>query len=430
MSEIILHKLTAKQACQPFIKSESGRTDMGKHILLIGMSTEDLAAESAESSPAIANITALKETLLAEVDGLRHDQITTLVNPVMWQMRHAIALMTYRCRHGDLCLIYYSGCGVIDACSGKFYLTASDTQLDAITTTAISSDYIRQALPSLQTGLNRVMILDCIWGALPSEPATPPSAPDNQLSIDRLADCNCALFTALGSNAQPWPVTDAGLSLYTQLLIEGITTGLADTDADGHISVGDLQTYMAQTLTETEFDIFPIGLYPANNHDDPEAKSANASLLPVKPYSPEQEYRRSVEQYARHGHISSTNRNILDFLRYQLGITPHQSQAIEADVMTPHVNYQENCDRYRQAFMAALDLENPLGKPLKKWLQHLQGELSLSYEDVSGIEAQILARHQPYTSLQTLPQWLPPVDTPKLPAHHPNGQSERDHYIG
>lgn len=420
---------------------------MGKHMLLIGVGAGKIATDHAESWPAISNITALKKTLLTEVDGLRDDHIVTLVNPDLRQMLHAIALMTYRCRHGDLCLIYYAGCGVIDAQSGQFYLTAKDTQLDAITTTAISSDYIHQALPSLQAELNRVLILDCMWGALPPQRTAPIVVePDRCLSAAHLADCNCALFTALGSNAHPWPMGDRGLSLYTQNLVEGIATGLADIDADGIISIGDLQAYMAQTLGEADVDLFPISLVPqeptalvlqedkVSKNDKGEvsrtvSNSPKAPILAVKPYSPEREYRRSVEVYARHGQISPADRNILEFLRYQLGITLHQSQVIEADVMAPHANYQENCDLYRQAFRAALELETPLGKPLKKWLRHLQGELSLSYEDVSTIEAQVLA--QPYPELQTLPQWLTPVSTPKLPAHQQNGgHSSRAHYIG
>ncbi|MEL6128786.1 MAG: hypothetical protein AAFR30_02650 [Cyanobacteria bacterium J06628_4] len=394
---------------------------MGKHILLIGVSEGELATEHTERSPAIANITALKETLLAEIDGLRADQVITLINPDLRQMRHAIALMTYRCRHGDLCLIYYTGCGVIDARTGTIYLPANDTRLDTLTNTAISSDYIRQALPSLQEGLSRVMILDCMWGALPPRGSGNGSdglAPHpGRLSATQLADCNCALFTALGSNAQPWPRANADLSLYTHCLIEGITTGLADVDADGSISMGDLQTYMAQALTETNQEIFPIAL----------GASAQEILLPAKPYSPEREYRRSVAEYAQkhQGHISPTERNILEFLRHQLGITPQQAVDIEADVMKPYVVHQENCDRYRHAFMTALELEAPLGKPLKKWLRHLQGELALTYDEVSTIEAQILSHHQP-AALQTLPRWLTPVEPPKLPAHSPNGHSSRN----
>ena len=403
---------------------------MGKHILLIGVSEGELATDHTEHSPAIANITALKETLLTEIDGLRDDQVITLINPDLRQMRHAIALMTYRCRHGDLCLIYYTGCGVIDARTGTIYLPANDTRLDALTTTAISSDYIRQALPSIQEGLSRVMILDCMWGALPAqtsghgsghgtgrlEPGLTPHP--SRLSATQLADCNCALFTALGSNTQPWPKANADLSLYTHCLIEGIATGLADVDADGNISMGDLQTYMAQALRETNQEILPIALG---------AGSAQDVLLPAKPYSPEREYHRSVAEYAQkhQGHISPTERNILEFLRHQLGITPQQAVDIEADVMKPYVVHQENCDRYRHAFMTALELEAPLGNPLKKWLRHLQGELALSYEEVSTIEAQILSHHQP-AGLQTLPRWLTPVEPPKLPAHSPNGHSSRN----
>lgn len=405
-----------------------------KHILLIGVSAGELATEHGKGSPAIANVTALKETLL-EIEGLRQDQITTLINPDLKQMSHAIVVMAYRCRQGDLCLIYYTGCGVMDT-TGTFYLPAHDTQLEAITTTAISSDYIRQVLPSNKDDLQRVMILDCLWGALPAQSAQsqeinqeigqeigpkinqtipktgqePPRTPAHGLQ-SRLADCNCTLLTAMGSVAHPWPIADLGLSLYTQYLIEGLTTGLADIDADGGISSRDLQTYLEQSLDAANLQLLPIAAYG----DD-----AHRPMLSVPVYSPEREYRRSVQDYAhRHrGHIPPECRDVLDFLRHQLEITLDQSQAIEAKVMAPYAKHRENCDRYRHALTTALALEKPLGQPLQKWLRHLQGDLALSHEDVSTIEAQIL--EQPHTYSQ-LPQWLTPVDLPKLPASSPNG---------
>ena len=399
---------------------------MGKHILLIAVNTGELVTEYTSESPAIANVTALRKALLSEVEDLREDQVITLINPNLRQLRHALALVTYQCRHDDLCLIYYTGCGVIDPHSGAIYLAASDTQPDAITTTAISSDYIRHALPSLHTELSRVMILDCMWGSLPSRTMPYLSTnlePSNRLAAGHLADCNCALFTALGSHASPWPrMDDAELSLYTQCLIEGLTTGLADIDADGGISINDLQAYMAQSLSQTHYDIVPLSLC-SSDHKKPDDRST--PVLRVQPYSPEREYRRCVEDYAhRHrGHIAPHHRNILEFLRYQLGITLDQSQAIEVEVMAPYAEHQENCDRYRQALLAALDLEDPLGKPLRKWLRHLQSELSLNYEDVSTIEAQVLAQTVPQTHLQALPRWLTPVDRPQLPARVSNQSS-------
>lgn len=409
---------------------------MGKHILLIGVTAGELVAKFTENSPAIANVTALQNTLLSNIDGLREDHVTTLINPNLRQMRHALALMTYRCRHDDLCLVYYTGCGVMDPETGRLYLPASDTQLNAITTTAISSDYIRQALPSLQEDLNRVMVLDCLWTSLPQtssqtdkitdSPSLPQQAigPDHYLSIPYLADCNCALLTALASAANPWPITDLGLTLYTHCLVEGITTGLADTDADGGLSIDDLQTYMTQTLGDAE--IFPVALHVSHTH-------ANIPLLPIHPYSPEREYRRTFEDYARRhqGYIPPNCQNVLEFLRHQLGITTAQSQAIETEVMAPYAQHQENCDRYRQALLTALTLENPLEQPLKKWLRHLQGELALSYEDIAIIEAQIREPqiHESLTQLQTLPQWLTPTNQrPKLPAQSPNGHSNTHHY--
>ncbi|MEM9164901.1 MAG: hypothetical protein AAGC54_17760 [Cyanobacteria bacterium P01_F01_bin.4] len=406
---------------------------MGKQILLIGLSAGELAAEHPGPSPAIANVTALKQTLLTEIADLRDDQIVTLINPKLRQLRHEIVRMNYRCRRGDLCLIYYTGCGVIDADSGMIYLPAKDTQLDRLTDTSISGDFIRRALPAMRDGLNRVMILDCLWGAVPSqqivetdhfaadsfEPRPPQKGTNHGRSLTQslphLADYNCALLTALGSAARPWPMTDLGLSLYTHALIKGITTGLADLDADGDISVGDLQAYLSQSLAEADVESLPIALYAPSD-------SPQIALMSAPAYSPEREYRRSVEEYVQRyqGHIPPASRDILEFLRRQLGITIDQSQAIEADVLQPFDDREEICDRYRDAFQAAVQLESPLGTPLKKWLRHLQQQLTLSHDDVCAIEAQVLAHNRPYENFPASAQWLEPADAQallKLPAH-------------
>ncbi|MEM8807553.1 MAG: hypothetical protein AAGF01_16160 [Cyanobacteria bacterium P01_G01_bin.38] len=421
---------------------------MGKQILLIGVSAGELAAEHPGPSPAIANVTALKQTLLSAIAGLRDDQVVTLINPKLRQLRHEIVRMNYRCRRGDLCLIYYTGCGVIEADSGMIYLPAKDTQLDRLTDTSISGDFIRRALPAMRDGLDRVMVLDCLWGAVPSQQpietdnfetaslstdgfesgsfesgSFTPSPPQNGAangrsltqSLPHLADCNCALLTALGSVARPWPMTDLGLSLYTHSLIKGITTGLADLDADGHISVGDLQAYLSQSLAEANVESLPIALYAPSD-------SPQITLMPAPAYSPEREYRRSIEEYVQRyqGHIPPASRDILEFLRRQLGITIDQSQAIEADVLQPFDDREEICDRYRDAFQSAIQLEFPLDTPLKKWLRHLQHQLALSYEDVCAIEAQVLAQDRPYENFPASPQWIQPADAQtllKLPAH-------------
>lgn len=376
---------------------------MGKHILLIGVEAGH------GPSPAIANVTALQHTLLTEVEELRDDQITVLINPELRQLRHSVALMSYRCRRGDVCLIYYTGCGIV-ASDGSFYLPAHDTDFSRLPTTALSSDYIRHALPSTKENVQRVMVLDCLWQTRPLETAT--LAPIKQLEpvepkLAHLADCNCTLLTAQGTLAHPWPITDLGISLYTQWLMEGITTGLADMDADGGISVNDIHTYMEHSLGKAHGDLWPMMAH-GGKYD------IHQSLMSVKKYSPEREYRRSLEGYAhRHrGHIPMDCRNVLEFLRHQLGLSLHQSQAIEVEVMAPYADHQDNCDRYRQALATALALENPLGQPLRKWLRHLQGELSLSYEDICAIENQLLAQGA-YPQLTQ----LIPAEPPKLPGH-------------
>ncbi|MBT9311677.1 caspase family protein [Leptothoe kymatousa] len=392
---------------------------MGKHILLVGVEAEHLTPGP---SPAIANVTALQQALLTEIEEVRDDQITTLLNPNLGELRHALALMTYRCRRGDLCMIYYTGCGVI-APNGTLYLPASDTDGKNLSTTAISSDYIRQALPSVKENIHRVMILDCLWRTLPPaavKKMSPANHPEvDRLGLSRLADCNAIVLTARGSLANPWPVTDLGLSLYTQRLIDGLTSGLADMDADGGISVNDIQSYMGHSLGESNADLWPMMA-----HDENQVNGADRPLMSIKTYSPEREYRRSLESYAkRHrGHIPGDCRNVLEFLRHQLGLTVHQGQLIELDVMAPYTDHQDNCDRYRQALMTAFSLENPLGQPLKKWLRHLQGELALTHEDVAAIETQLLTQ-EPYPQLTHLPMLS--GEQPKLPSHNGHGNSTR-----
>ncbi|NEP16121.1 MAG: hypothetical protein F6J97_04365 [Leptolyngbya sp. SIO4C1] len=377
---------------------------MGKQILLIGVSESALDEERPGLSPAVRNVEALRQTLLAEIEDLRDDQVAMLINPNVRQMRHEIALLSYRCRRGDLCLIYFAGCGIIDAEAGLFYLAAHDTQITNLARTAVSSRFIQQALPARDT-LSRVTILDCCWGALPSKnPDISRMTLTN--SLPGLAQENGALLTMLGSVTRPWPLAKSGLSRYTQSVIDGIETGLADLDADGEISVSDLHGFLHQSLSESSSERLSVALYAPG-------ESAQISLMQLPAFAPEREYRRSVEEYVHRnrGYIKPAERDILEFLRRQLGITFELSQSIEETVMQPYEARRDSLEMYRQAFEAALQLENPIGVPLRKWLKHLQGNLALDYDDVSTIEAQVLMQYQEQPQLQpeTAARWLEPA---------------------
>lgn len=379
---------------------------MSRKALLIGLNVYSFIESKQADSPALQNLEALQQVLLSNIGQFEEADIETLINPDAQQIRQAIERFSSHCRPRDLRLLYFCGLGLIDPHTHRFYLAGYDTQPQNLLNTAISDEFMRGLL-SRSHSRRQVVLLDTCWGQPEVTPAAGIPTSQAHWLMAPLAGEHRAVLVAQNA-AEGWSLADSGLSEYTHSLIEGIETGLADMGADGMISIDDLHQYLEQNLERLSLRTQALLHAPG--------ESSEIQLFHLSQYVPETEYRRSVEEYVTkdQGAITDQSRQVLDFLRTHLGISPEVSQAIEADVLRPYQERQERLNRYEQVFTEAIQLENPPRKSIRRWLRHLQQTLSLTYADVTPIEARILADHtlpfsRPTPRLEPLRSEVSPV---------------------
>ncbi|HEY9667565.1 MAG TPA: SH3 domain-containing protein, partial [Coleofasciculaceae cyanobacterium] len=192
------------------------------------------------------------------------------------------------------------------------------------------------------------------------------------------------------------------LSIYTNYLIEGISTGGADQDKDGAVSVDELHDYAKRKVQDT---------VPKMNPEIYAIKEGyKIRLAKATPSDPKLKYHREVEQIAHNGDISLVGRTVLDQKRKQLKLSLEEADAIEEEVLRPQREYQQNLERYEQYFVAAITREHPLSEFTRNELKQLQQVCELTNEDVASIEA----RWTPLKkgTVLSIPSELTPVESP------------------
>lgn len=391
---------------------------MGKKALLIGLSTYQTLGYGALVSPALRNLKALNRVLQSNIGQFCESEIATLINPDSQQVRQAIEHLGSRCQPDDVRVLYFCGLGLIESQSQQLYLSAYDTQPNNLLSTAISSQFI-QAVLDHSHSRNQLILIDCCWEQLPhlELPVIRSSTPE--MPIIKLGGAHRAALCAFNPMEMGWPTTHGGLSDYTQALVEGIGTGLADTGADGYLSAYDLHQYVEDSLHRSATTTQLLLHAPQD--------SAHIHLFQLPEYQPEAEYRCSVEEYAAkdRGELSDQSRKVLSFLREHIGLSAETADAIESDVLKPYRERRERLQRYEQAFREATQLESPPRQSLRRWLKHLQQALELGYEDVTRIETRVISNqesHQPFQSrshpVEETPATSPAVVPPSIELNH------------
>lgn len=379
---------------------------MGQKALLIGQSTYVFLDNKPFSAAGVwKNLQAVEAVLRSDVAQFSEGDIEILVDADAQQLRQAIEHFGAHCSHDDLRLLYFCGLGLIDDRTGKSYIATCDTQPHNLSTTAVSDDFMRGVLGKCHS--HRQLL--CVDSGLPllmegemARDIHPYANGHNADFFSHIASDHRAILTGVnlfdGSSRRSTEV-----SCFTHHLVEGIESGLADLGADGYISVLDIYQYLQLQIHEEDWN-GKISLYA------PET-SADIRLFKLPQYQPEVEYRRGVEEYvaAEGGMIGAQGRSVLDFLRHNLGLTLEVSEKIEAEVLRPYQERQARLQQYEAAFREAIELENPPGRSLRRWLKHLQQNLSLSFEDTAEIEARMAVG-----GVATLSQSLPASQTTEI----------------
>ncbi len=337
---------------------------MSKKIaLLIGVSDDELGTQQ---STAVKNAEAMQQVLTDPERGdFAATDVMVLRNPDRPTMAESIQSLYAHCQPEDWVLLYFSGPAIVEG--GEVYFTSGTLKGQGVLAAdrALAARSV-QSWMAQSRSQRQVVILDTYWRA--GEQA-------GRVNLSQgLAATSTAILTA-STSSQATLVSAGGESVYTHYLIEGLRTGAADGDGDGVIGVEELHTYASRKLKQAAPALTPALYLPLGSQEIWLAKSPQTD--------PRLDYRRQAEQWAHEGRFSFPARRSLNQLRLQLGIGLEVADAIEAEVLQPHRDYQDRVAQYEQMRDKFLQAETTLSQQALGHLNAAQQRLGLRDDDIA-----------------------------------------------
>jgi uncharacterized caspase-like protein len=170
--------------------------------------------------------------------------VEVLLDETHAHLTRAIARFFRDRRPQDLLLLHFSCHGVKDE-DGELYLAATDTDLDLLSATGISSSWLNERI-SRTRSRRTVVLLDCCFSG--SFPSGLRRRGDDVDAPQQLQGRGRAIITA--SNAMEYAYEGDELkgqgrpSVFTEAVVEGLRSGEADLDQDQLVSIDDLYRYV------------------------------------------------------------------------------------------------------------------------------------------------------------------------------------------
>ncbi|EFL40132.1 caspase family protein [Streptomyces griseoflavus] len=177
---------------------------------------------------------------------------TRIVNDAsLISVQRSIHDMLSQANADDLVIIYFSGHGLKDL-FGRFYLALPETDLSALPATALSGRYIREQINDAAVRKIVIVLDSCFSGAFGRD-LIAKSVVISDGTPDEFAEGTGHAILAASSPIQ-YALEDgsgpAPTSVFTRAICDGISTGAADVDGDGWISLNDLFEYSAKEVNE------------------------------------------------------------------------------------------------------------------------------------------------------------------------------------
>jgi hypothetical protein len=172
------------------------------------------------------------------------DQVNLLLNQPEHIVRGTIDEFFDQKKPDDLLVLYFSGHGVRDEL-GSLYLAVKNTIRTRLRSTAVKSDYIREAMDQSRSR-RQVLILDCCNSGAFSQGTKAATGVSIGTASAFEAGYGRIILTASDSTQFAWEgdkvIGETDRSLFTHFLVEGLE-GEADLDGDGQITVDELYDY-------------------------------------------------------------------------------------------------------------------------------------------------------------------------------------------
>jgi hypothetical protein len=172
--------------------------------------------------------------------------VNTVIDQPAQQIRLAVEDFLAERGTGDLLLVYLSCHGLLDA-RRRLYFAASDTRKDRLGATGVESAWVLDQLEHCRAR-RQVLILDsCFSGAFAhgAKGEADLGLRDRFLGQGRgRVVLTASTATEYSFEGDPTGAAAPVGSVFTAALVQGLRTGEADTDHDGHVSVDDAYAYV------------------------------------------------------------------------------------------------------------------------------------------------------------------------------------------
>ncbi|MFE9813390.1 DnaJ C-terminal domain-containing protein [Streptomyces sp. NPDC005548] len=179
------------------------------------------------------------------IGGFRTEQLT---NARAHGVMRAIEGFFQNRSRNDLLLLHISCHGIKDDEDGSLYFAARDTDSGLLASTAVPASFLRERMDRCRASI--VLLLDCCY----SGAFLPGMKGDDRVHVqDELGGHGRAVLTATSRTEYAWEgkqlkTGEPVPSRFTGALIEGLSTGAADGDGDGRITVTELYDYVYESL--------------------------------------------------------------------------------------------------------------------------------------------------------------------------------------
>ncbi len=221
-----------------------------KYALIIGNDQYDDPKLAQLKTPA-ADSQALAKALADKSIG-SFDEVTPLINKNETEIRRAISGFLTSKKPDDLVLVYFSGHGVLDD-RGRLFLSLKDTQTNLLKATAIPSSYIADEMDTCRSK-RQILILDCCHSGAFARGTKGDQKAVTEATFEG-SGFGRVVLTASDSTQYALEgdqvIAQTDLSLFTHFLLEGLSTGEADQNNDGFISLDEWYDYTYTRVIST-----------------------------------------------------------------------------------------------------------------------------------------------------------------------------------
>src|SRR5215211_8742729 len=205
-----------------------------KYALIIGNNKYNDPKLAQLKTPA-ADSQALAKVLDDKTIG-SFDEVTPLINQTETRVRRAISTFLTNKKPDDLVLLYFSGHGVLDD-RGRLYLALKDTQTHLLNATSISSSFVADEMDSCRSK-RQILILDCCHSGAFARGSK--AGAEKAVNVTTFQGNGFGRVVLTASDSTQYAlegnqvIKQTELSLFTHFLLEGLKTGEADMNHDGH----------------------------------------------------------------------------------------------------------------------------------------------------------------------------------------------------